>query len=111
MTRLRTIGEALRSAREAQGKSLDDAAVATRIRPTYLEALEREQFGELGGNVYAKGFLRSYAGYLGVDPAPLLEAYRAQETPEQPVFERAPQAIGGLRPGRLGRSWLAVAIV
>jgi cytoskeletal protein RodZ len=63
-----------------------------------LEALEREQFGELGGIVYAKGFLRSYAGYLGVDPAPLLEAYRAQETPEAPLFEHAPKAIGGLRP-------------
>jgi cytoskeleton protein RodZ len=111
VTPLRTIGEALRSAREAQGKSLDDAAVATRIRPSYLEALEQEQFGELGGSVYAKGFLRSYAGYLGVDPAPLLEAYRAQETPGAPLFEHAPRAIGGLRPGRGGRSWLAAAIV
>jgi transcriptional regulator with XRE-family HTH domain/uncharacterized damage-inducible protein DinB len=111
VTPLRTIGEALRSAREAQGKSLDDAAVATRIRPSYLEALEEEQFGELGGSVYAKGFLRSYAGYLGVDPAPLLEAYRAQETPGAPLFEHAPRAIGGLKPGRAGRSWLAAAIV
>jgi cytoskeleton protein RodZ len=111
VTRLRTIGEALRSAREAQGKSLDDAAVATRIRPTYLEALERERFGELGGSVYAKGFLRSYAGYLGVDPAPLLEAYRAQEAPEAPLFEHAPKAIGGLRTGRRGPNWLIVAIV
>jgi cytoskeleton protein RodZ len=111
VTRLRTIGEALRSAREAQGKSLDDAAVATRIRPSYLEALEHEQFGELGGSVYAKGFLRSYAGYLGVDPAPLLEAYRAQETPAAPVFEHAPRAIGGLSTGRRGPNWLVVAIV
>ena len=111
MTPLRTIGEALRSAREAQGKSLDDAAVATRIRPSYLEALEEEQFGELGGSVYAKGFLRSYAGYLGVDPAPLLEAYRAQETPSAPVFEHAPRAIGGLGTGRRRPNWLLVAIV
>jgi cytoskeleton protein RodZ len=111
VTRLRTIGEALRSAREAQGTSLDDAAVATRIRSSYLEALEQERFGELGGSVYAKGFLRSYAGYLGIDPAPLLEAYRAQETPEAPLFEHAPRAIGGLESGRRGRSWLTVAIV
>ncbi|HEV3494963.1 MAG TPA: RodZ domain-containing protein [Actinomycetes bacterium] len=111
MTRLPTIGEALRSAREAQGKSLHDAAAATRIRSSYLEALEEERFGELGGSVYAKGFLRSYAGYLGVDPAPLLEAYRAQETPDAPVFEHAPQVIGGIRSGRRGPSWLAVAIV
>jgi cytoskeletal protein RodZ len=111
VTRLPTIGEALRSAREAQGKSLDDAAAATRIRSTYLQALEEERFGELGGSVYAKGFLRSYAGYLGVDPAPLLEAYRAQEAPEAPLFEHAPRAIGGLESGPRGRSWLAVAIV
>jgi cytoskeleton protein RodZ len=111
VTRLSTIGEALRSAREAQGKSLDEAAAATRIRSSYLAALEREEFGELGGNVYAKGFLRSYAGYLGVDPAPLLEAYRALERPDAPVFDHAPRAIGGLRTGRRGPSWLTVAIV
>jgi cytoskeletal protein RodZ len=110
VARLSTIGEALRSAREAQGKSLDEAAGATRIRSSYLEALEQEQFGELGGSVYAKGFLRSYAGYLGVDPAPLLEAYRAQERPDAPLFEHAPQAIGGLGTGRRGPTWLAVAI-
>jgi cytoskeleton protein RodZ len=111
VTRLSTIGEALRSAREAQGKSLDEAAAATRIRSSYLEALEREEFGELGGNVYAKGFLRAYAGYLGVDPAPLLEAYRALERPDAPVFEHAPRAIGGLRTGRRGPGWLTAAIV
>jgi transcriptional regulator with XRE-family HTH domain len=108
--RLSTIGEALRSAREAQGRSLDEAAVATRIKASYLEALEREQFGELGGSVYAKGFLRSYAGYLGIDPAPLLEAYRAQEQPDAPLFAHAPRAIGGLKTGRRGPNWLAVAI-
>jgi cytoskeleton protein RodZ len=84
--------------------------VATRIKSSYLEALEQERFGELGGSVYAKGFLRSYAGYLGIDPAPLLEAYRAQERPEPPLFEHAPKAIGGLKTGRRSPNWLGVAI-
>jgi cytoskeletal protein RodZ len=84
--------------------------VATRIKSSYLEALEQERFGELGGSVYAKGFLRSYAGYLGIDPAPLLEAYRAQERPEAPLFEHAPKAIGGLKTGRRSPNWLGVAI-
>jgi cytoskeleton protein RodZ len=110
VTPLSTIGEALRAAREAQGKSLDDAAVATRIKSSYLEALEQERFGELGGSVYAKGFLRSYAGYLRIDPAPLLEAYRAQERPEPPLFEHAPKAIGGLKTGRRSPNWLGMAI-
>jgi cytoskeleton protein RodZ len=109
--RLSTIGEALRSAREAQGRTVEEASAATRIRASYLDALEHERFEELGGNVYAKGFLRSYAGYLGLDPAPLLEAYRAEERPDAPLFEHAPKAIGGLRGGRRGPNWLAVAIV
>jgi cytoskeleton protein RodZ len=112
VSRLPSIGEALRSAREAQGKSVEDAAAATRIRPSYLEALEQEHFEQLGGNVYAKGFLRSYARFLGVDPAPLLDAYRAQERPDAPLFEHAPTAIrGGRAGGRRGPTWLAVAIV
>jgi cytoskeleton protein RodZ len=111
VSRLPSIGEALRSAREAQGKSVEDAAAATRIRSSYLEALEQEQFDQLGGNVYAKGFLRSYARYLGVDPAPLLEAYRAQERPDAPLFEHAPTAIRGQASSRRGPTWLAVAIV
>jgi cytoskeleton protein RodZ len=111
VSRLPSIGEALRSAREAQGKSLEDAAAATRIRSSYLEALEQEHFEQLGGNVYAKGFLRSYAKFLGVDPAPLLEAYRAQERPDAPLFEHAPTAIRGQASGRRGPTWLTVAIV
>jgi cytoskeleton protein RodZ len=111
VSRLPSIGEALRSAREAQGKSVEDAAAATRIRPSYLEALEQEHFDQLGGNVYAKGFLRSYARFLGVDPDPLLDAYRAQERPDAPLFEHTPTAIRGGRAGpRRGPTWLAVAI-
>jgi cytoskeleton protein RodZ len=109
-----TIGEKLRSAREAQGKTIQEASAATRIKPSYLEALEAERFGELGGNVYAKGFIRSYAGYLGLDATQLLDEYRANERPEAPVFERAPRALGGLgleRSRRAPSSWVVVAIV
>jgi cytoskeletal protein RodZ len=109
-----TIGETLRSAREAQGKTIEEASAATRVKPSYLEALEAERFDELGGNVYAKGFIRSYAGYLGLDPAPLLQQYRAQERPETPVFERAPRALSGLgleRSRRGPSGWLVVGIV
>jgi cytoskeleton protein RodZ len=112
---LSNIGEELRSAREAQGRTIQEASAATRIRPSYLEAIEGERFDELGGNVYAKGFIRSYAGYLGVDPAPLLDVYRSEQRPEAPVFERAPRALtGGLGVERRRRgrsSWLLVGIV
>jgi cytoskeleton protein RodZ len=112
---LSNIGEELRSAREAQGRTIQEASAATRIRPSYLEAIEGERFDELGGNVYAKGFIRSYAGYLGVDPAPLLDLYRSEQLPEAPVFQRAPRALtGGLGVERRRRgrsSWLLLGIV
>lgn len=72
------IGETLRAARHEQGKTLADAAAETRVREAYLAALEEEQFEVLGGDVYVKGFLRSYARFLELDPEPLLEAYRRE---------------------------------
>lgn len=69
------IGDTLRDARQQRGLSLEDAAAETRIRATHLAALEQEEFARLGGDVYVRGFIRSYAKLLGLDPAPLLEAY------------------------------------
>jgi hypothetical protein len=77
------IGDTLRAARRQQGRTLADAAAETRVRETYLAALEEEDFAAVGGDVYVKGFLRSYARYLGMDPAPLLDRFRAEhERPE-----------------------------
>ena len=97
MRGLQSIGEALRSARTGREQTLQEAAAATRIRVAYLEALEGEQFGALGGAVYVKGFLRTYATWLGLDPGPLLEAYRGQHGEGgRPVFQ------GGMRPIEAG---------
>lgn len=67
------IGEALRSTRERRGLSIDEVARDTRISPRFLEALESEQFDELPAPVYVRGFIRSYAGYLRLEPQPLLD--------------------------------------
>ncbi|MGZ4395690.1 MAG: helix-turn-helix domain-containing protein [Gaiellaceae bacterium] len=66
------IGNTLREARLRLGLSLTDAQKATKIRARYLEALEQERFDVLPAPAYARGFLRSYADLLGVDPEPLL---------------------------------------
>jgi cytoskeleton protein RodZ len=108
---LSTIGEALRSAREGQGKSIQDAAAATHIRSSYLEALEAERFEDLGGHVYAKGFLRSYAGWLGIDAAPLVAEYRERERSEVKVVERVPTGIGNLGYRQRGPNWLVIGVV
>lgn len=58
--------------------SLSEAAETTRIPARHLRALEAEDFDSLGGDVYARGFLRSYAKALGLSCDPLIEAYRAE---------------------------------
>lgn len=70
------IGALLREAREEQGRELSEAAAATSMRVAQLEALEADRWEQFGGDVYAKGFLKSYAVWLGLDPEPLLEKYR-----------------------------------
>jgi cytoskeleton protein RodZ len=72
------IGDTLREAREAQGRSLEDAAQAVRARAAQLQAIEDDQFDRFGGDVYAKGFIKSYALELGLDPAPLIEEFNRE---------------------------------
>src|SRR3990170_6212104 len=69
------IGERLRNAREAKGLSLRAVADLTRIRAVYLQALEDEQFDQLPGAVYARGFLRTFADALGLGADRLMDAY------------------------------------
>jgi cytoskeleton protein RodZ len=61
------IGSQLRAAREAQGLSVEQAFKATRIKVVYLEALEANRVSALPGPVQARGFVRSYANFLGLD--------------------------------------------
>ncbi len=69
------IGPALRKARVQRGKSIEEASRETRIRAEYLRALEHEDFDNLLGQVYARGFLRSYSTYLGLDADRVLTVY------------------------------------
>ena len=66
------IGASLRNARLQRGLSIEQAAQDTRISARFIEALEAERFDSLPAPVYVRGFLRSYASYLRLDPAPLL---------------------------------------
>src|SRR5438128_8822497 len=69
------IGPALRKARQSRGKSIEEASRDTRIRSEYLQALEREAFGSLRGDVYVRGFLRSYSSYLGLNADKVVGVY------------------------------------
>jgi helix-turn-helix protein/uncharacterized protein DUF4115 len=76
-----TLGGLLVEARRARGVSLEQAAAATRIRLHSLAALEADHPVELPAPVYVRGYLRTYATYLEIDPELLLKAYEATLAP------------------------------
>jgi len=89
------LGNQLRRARESKGFTLEDAEKTTGIRKRFLQAMEEGRFAELPGQIQARGFLRSYAGYLGLNPEEMLALYDRQTRPAQLA---APQAASPARP-------------
>ncbi len=97
-------GELLRNARAYRGVSLLDAERATRINRRYLAALEQEAFDQLPPLTYARGIVRNYAQYLGLDPVTVLALFEeahgqrsvgfrvvpATRPVREPVFHWAP---------------------
>jgi cytoskeleton protein RodZ len=65
-------GARLRAAREAAGLSLDQVAQQLKLAPRQVKALEDENFGELPGRTFSRGFVRNYARLLNLDPEDLL---------------------------------------
>ena len=100
------IGGSLREARLKRGLSPADVQKAIRIRDRYLQALEEERWELLPGDAYVKGFLRTYADYLGLDGNLYVEEYNSRFAhPDEPQlvperFARTPRLGGGglLRP-------------
>ena len=112
------IGGSLREARLKRGLTPADVQKAIRIRDRYLQALEEERWELLPGDAYVKGFLRTYADYLGLDGSLYVEEYnsRFSHPDEQQLvpqrFERRKKRVGGvgfLRP--LAAVGVIVAIV
>lgn len=96
------LGDMLRDAREAKGASLIDAERATKIRHKYLAALEEDNIAALPSPVYARGFLRNYAVYLGLNGDEVMELF---EESRQPTRERIRAARGepGSKPAARAR--------
>ena len=100
------LGPSLAAARLALGLDLRDAERETRIRTRYLAALEDEDFDALPGEAYAAGFLRTYAGYLGLDADAYVEELRRRRGTPAPsagqVITRVPRRRPSLKRLLLG---------
>jgi len=75
-----SFGSRLRQARESRGLSMADVAAATRLRSAVLARIEADDVDALGAEVYAVGYIRSYANVVGCEAAPLIADYRARRS-------------------------------
>ncbi|AZP20797.1 RodZ domain-containing protein [Streptomyces aquilus] len=106
-----SVGRALKQARIAAGLTVDDVSNATRVRIAIVHAIEADDFAPCGGDVYARGHIRTLAKAVRLDPAPLLAQYDADHggrpapTPAAPLFEAE-----RIRPERRGPNWTAAMV-
>jgi cytoskeletal protein RodZ len=78
-----TLGEKLQQAREARGITISEVAEQTRISSLYLEAIENNDYRTLPGGIFNKGFVKSYARYVGLDEQEALQDYSQLLTEQQ----------------------------
>jgi cytoskeleton protein RodZ len=108
------IGNSLREARVRQQLELTEVELATKIRARYLRALEEEAFEALPAQTYVKGFLRTYADYLGLDGQLYVDEFNSRygidgEEPHEPVMVRRTSTVRRQH-RRLERRWVLFAL-
>src|SRR5204862_6437338 len=83
-----TLGEKLRHAREERGISISEVAEQTRISALYIESIEKDNYKPLPGAIFNKGFLKSYAKFIGVDEEEALSDYALIAAERAPISEQ-----------------------
>lgn len=90
-----SFGEQLKRERKLRKISLEEIAKATKIGVRYLRALEANDFSQLPGGVFDRGYVRAYAQFVGLDEEATVEAYLAERGPEQ--VEQRDDGLDALR--------------
>jgi cytoskeleton protein RodZ len=87
------IGNSLHEARIRQGLDFPEVELSTKIRVKYIRALEQEEFSLLPGETYVRGFLRTYADYLGLDGQLYVDEYVSRYVPEHRQDDAASEHV------------------
>jgi hypothetical protein len=103
------LGSSLREARVRQGLDYPQVELATKIRAKYIRALEDEAFELLPSETYVKGFLRSYAEYLGLDGQLYVDEYNSRYGSER-WYEETPRRARVQQHRGLERKVVVVAL-
>ena len=107
-----TVGSSLRRQRETKRMALSEVSRVTRIPLTTLEAIEQDHFDDLPGEVFVKGFLKSYAQTVGLVPDDVVARYAAGRRVGAAV-DSLPVAspVQAAREGQSRRFGVAIALV
>src|SRR5487761_2183505 len=105
-----TFGESLKREREMRGVTLDEISAATRIATRFLKAIENEEWNQLPGGVFNRGFVRAFARYLGLDEENIVAEYTLAvgDRPSVPVWTGSPPAVAPEQPWL---AWIVAAVV
>lgn len=98
-----SLGEILRAEREARGLTASEVGAATHIKVQCIEAIEQNDFSRMAAAAYAKGFIKMYAEFLELDPAPLVLEYVEEHGTGRPAITHdapPPAASNSARPKR-----------
>lgn len=103
-----SIGRTLAEARERTGLSVEEVVAATRIRRPLVEGIEQDDFSACGGDVYARGHVRTLAKVVGLDAQPLLDEFdAARPDSAAPLATTMLESVTAARPERRGPNWSA----
>jgi transcriptional regulator with XRE-family HTH domain len=96
-----SIGQQLKKARTAKNISYETAEEATKIKLKYLKAMEEDNFNVFSSPVYAQGFLKSYAQYLGLPYEPLIAQYKSETGIAQAINKKLFPPKKEVRPSKI----------
>ena len=104
-------GSFLKPSREARHMSLAEVARVTRIPTPTLESIEADRFDELPGEVFVRGFLKSFAQAVGVMPAEVLARYTSSRRVAFVTPMPISSPVQAVRQGQGRRFGVAIAFV
>lgn len=111
---MESVGELLKHEREAQGKTVEDVAKATKMSTLIIDGLEADHFSVLPAPVYVKGHLRTYARHLGLSEDAVVDKYlrftQQQESAELDEWDAVELELHEEKQ-RSGRRWVWIAVV
>ncbi len=106
-------GTSFKKAREHRGLTFAQIAEETRISTRFLEAIENEEFELLPGGIFNRGFIRTYAQRVGLDPEAAVKEYEQLlkvQQPEQPITASAPAQAQAPQDSKAEKNFYPVAI-